>query len=79
MLSVPQDYNVATALLTAGIIDFRKTATYKANRGPYCMMGACFDCLINIDGVDNQQSCMIQVRQGMIIKRQMINDSERDE
>jgi hypothetical protein len=72
-LSVSKDHNVATALLEAGISNFRKTALNNESRGPYCMMGVCFDCLININGIDNQQSCMIQVSGGMKIKRQIIN------
>jgi predicted molibdopterin-dependent oxidoreductase YjgC len=35
------------------------------------MMGVCFDCLAEIDGVANRQSCMIEVRPGMRISRQM--------
>jgi D-hydroxyproline dehydrogenase subunit gamma len=34
------------------------------------MMGVCFDCLAEIDGVANRQSCMIVVRPGMRISRQ---------
>lgn len=32
------------------------------------MMGACFECLVEIDGVPNQQACMTQVQQGMTIR-----------
>jgi predicted molibdopterin-dependent oxidoreductase YjgC len=34
------------------------------------MMGVCFDCLVEIDGVANRQACMIEVREGMQVKRQ---------
>jgi hypothetical protein len=34
------------------------------------MMGICFDCLAEIDGVPNRQSCMVTVRPGMRIRRQ---------
>ena len=78
-LTVPKDRNVATALLEAGISNFRKTTLNNENRGPYCMMGVCFDCLINIDGMDNQQACMIKVIDGMKIKRQIINSIIHDE
>jgi predicted molibdopterin-dependent oxidoreductase YjgC len=33
-------------------------------------MGVCFDCLMEIDGVPNQQACMIRVRDGMKVRRQ---------
>ncbi|MCS5591526.1 MAG: (2Fe-2S)-binding protein [Gammaproteobacteria bacterium] len=78
-LNVPKDHNVATALLEAGIRSFRKTTLNNESRGPYCMMGVCFDCLTNINGLDNQQSCAIQVSEGMKIKRQVVNTSGKDE
>lgn len=39
-------------------------------RAPYCLMGVCFECLVEIDGVPNQQACMIPVRADMKVKRQ---------
>jgi len=35
------------------------------------MMGTCFECLMEIDGVQNRQACMTTVADGMIVKRQM--------
>lgn len=62
--------SVAAALLAAGETTFRSTPVSGAPRGPYCMMGVCFECLVEIDGIANQQSCMIEVREGMQIRRQ---------
>jgi succinate dehydrogenase/fumarate reductase-like Fe-S protein len=62
--------SVAAALLAAGASTFRTTPVSGAARGPYCMMGVCFDCLVTIDGTPNQQACMIRVRAGMRIERQ---------
>lgn len=56
---------VAAALLAAGITHFRSTPVTGASRGPYCMMGVCFDCLVTIDGAANRQSCLVTVRDGM--------------
>lgn len=39
-------------------------------RAPYCMMGVCFECLVGIDGVASVQSCLIAVREGMVVERQ---------
>lgn len=61
---------VAAALLAAGHWRFRTTAVSGAARGPFCMMGVCFDCLVEIDGVANRQACMIEVRDGMQVRRQ---------
>ena len=72
--SVQPGTNVAAMLLEAGIYDFRKTPKNNAKRGPYCMMGVCFDCLVVIDGVENQQACMVEVKERMRINRQDINN-----
>lgn len=41
------------------------------HRAPFCMMGVCFECLVEIDGKPNQQACLTTVREGMRIKRQI--------
>lgn len=61
---------VAAALLAAGFGAFRTTGVSGASRGPYCMMGVCFDCLVAIDGVGSRQACLVQVREGMRIETQ---------
>ena len=61
---------VAAALLLAGVSHLRTTPVSGAPRAPFCMMGVCFDCLVKIDGVGNQQACMVPVAQGMRVERQ---------
>jgi len=61
---------VAVALLAAGIAAFRTTPVSAVPRGPYCMMGACFECLVEIDGQPNRQACMTRVAPGMRIATQ---------
>lgn len=58
--------NLAAELLAAGVIPFRRTPVSGAPRAPFCMMGACFDCLVEIDGV-TRQACMCEVGAGMEI------------
>lgn len=62
--------SVAAALLAAGIADCRDTPVRDVPRGPFCMMGVCFDCLVTIDGQPNRQACMTPVREGMVVLRQ---------
>jgi predicted molibdopterin-dependent oxidoreductase YjgC len=62
--------SVAAALLAAGRLASRRTPVSGAARGPFCLMGACFDCLVTIDGVPNQQGCMVAVAAGMRIATQ---------
>lgn len=75
-----QDYNLrlggnlAAELMAAGVVHFRKTAVLNAYRGPFCMMGACYDCLVQIDGV-TQQACMTEVTEGLIVKSSKESDA----
>lgn len=62
--------NLAAALLAAGFAPFRTTPVSGAPRMPYCMMGVCYDCLAEIDGVPNRQTCLETVREGMVVRRQ---------
>lgn len=70
-LVVPSGISVAAALLANGIRDFRSSVIGETMRAPYCMMGICFECLLEIDGVPARQSCLIPVRDGMQIRRQL--------
>lgn len=67
---VPEGASAAAAVLIAGIDSIRDTAVGGGARAPYCMMGVCFDCLAEINGEPNRQSCMVTVRPGMRIRRQ---------
>ena len=59
---------VAAAMLAAGRLAFRQTPVTGRARGPFCMMGACFDCLVEIDGEPNRQACMTLVEDGMTVR-----------
>jgi predicted molibdopterin-dependent oxidoreductase YjgC len=69
ILAAPGD-TLAAALLAAGVEAFRSTPVSGAPRAPYCMMGACFECLVDVDGHPAVQACMTQVRDGMVVRRQ---------
>ena len=58
---------VAAALLAAGVESMRTTPVSGAPRAPWCMVGACFDCLVEIDGAGSRQACMVEVRDGMAV------------
>jgi len=62
--------SVAAALLAAGHAACRTSAVSGVPRGPYCLMGVCFDCLVMIDGVANRQGCLTPVRDGMRVETQ---------
>jgi predicted molibdopterin-dependent oxidoreductase YjgC len=59
---------LAMALLNAGVVAFRQTPVSSQPRAPLCLMGVCFDCLVEVDGQQNVQSCMIEVSEGMQVR-----------
>jgi hypothetical protein len=60
---------VAAALFASGDPVCRQIIGGGA-RAAFCLMGVCFDCLIEIDGIGDCQACLIEVRDGMAIRRQ---------
>jgi len=69
-VTVDAGTSVAAALLQSEAPFTRTTPVKGAQRAPYCMMGVCFDCLVEIDGIPNRQACMLTVVEGMRIRRQ---------
>ena len=61
--------SIAAALTSYGIIDLRVTSSGES-RGIFCGMGVCHDCLVEIDGNQNQRACMSTVKNGMRIFKQ---------
>ena len=66
-LSVAAGETVAAALLTAGVTVFRAAPRQGSPRGPYCMIGNCYDCLVEIDGLPYRPACLTTVAEGMRI------------
>ena len=61
--------SIAASLIAAGIRNFRQDRGGK-NRGIYCGMGTCFECLVQINGSPSQRACLIPVENGMDIQTQ---------
>lgn len=62
--------SIAAALTAAGIRNLRDSVVSGAPRGVFCMMGSCFDCLVEVDGVANRQACMTPAANGLDVRRQ---------
>ena len=67
-ISAREGETIAAALLNAGIVPFRRTPVSGQPRAPLCLMGVCFECLVEIDGAQNVQSCMVRVNAGMQVR-----------
>ena len=69
--AVPAGKTVAAALLGDAHAGYTSIHPLTGERrAPFCMMGTCFECLVEIDGQPNRQACLTIVREGMDIKRQ---------
>jgi predicted molibdopterin-dependent oxidoreductase YjgC len=67
--------SVAAALLAANQRALRKTRFNSNERGVFCGIGVCFDCLVVIDGITNQRACLIEVKPGMKVQTQVGSDA----
>lgn len=56
---------VASALLSLGVRAVRRNPATGEPRGPFCLIGACFECLVEIDGVPARRACLTPLRAGM--------------
>ncbi|MBI2192685.1 MAG: (2Fe-2S)-binding protein [Planctomycetes bacterium] len=62
----PGETLVAT-LVAAGILAFGR-GPRGALRGPCCGMGACFGCLVNVEGLGRVQACLVRCRPHMKVR-----------
>ena len=67
--------SVAAALLAANQRALRKTRFNNNDRGVFCGIGGCFDCLVVIDGITNQRACLIEAKPGMKVQTQVGSDA----
>ena len=56
--------SIAAALLSHGVRELRMTRFNKEPRSIFCGIGICFDCVVTIDGVANQRSCLVAISEG---------------
>ncbi|MBO1080093.1 FAD-dependent oxidoreductase [Roseomonas haemaphysalidis] len=57
---------IAAALAAAGTVALR-AAPDGTMRGLWCGMGACFDCVVTVDGQAGQRACMVKAAPGMVV------------
>lgn len=70
-IRVPTGISVAAAVLGHSTAHHcRQSNISGENRAPYCLIGVCHECLMEINGKPYQQSCMIIVEDGMKINKQ---------
>lgn len=62
---------IASALLRSGNLELRRTRFKNEPRSLFCGIGQCFDCVVVIDEIPNQRSCITLAKLGMKIRTQM--------
>ncbi len=60
--------SIAAAVIDSGTLALRKTRFGDEPRSIFCGIGICFDCVVVIDGVANQRSCLIEAKADMNIE-----------
>jgi D-hydroxyproline dehydrogenase subunit gamma len=63
VLEVPAGISVAAAMAQLPLPSRRSVSGQW--RAPFCGMGICFECRVQIDGKAQQRACMTPVREGM--------------
>ena len=76
-MTVPAGISVAAAVLGhAADHHCRSSVISGENRAPYCLIGVCHECLMEIDGKPYQQACLITVQEGMTVRKQQFKGGE---
>lgn len=73
---VNSNQSLAAALLEIKLFKSAAHIIRGKRVAPYCLMGVCYSCLVDIDGVDNQRACMLPVVSGMSIRTGAQYDQE---
>ncbi len=60
--------SIAAALINSDQRELRKTRFGDEPRSIFCGIGICFDCVVVINGVANQRSCLIEAHDGMKVE-----------
>lgn len=68
-IAAPRGENLAAVLLSQGELATGTAPVTGAPRGPYCMIGTCFGCLVEIEGRGDVRACLTPVRDGLRVRR----------
>lgn len=61
---------LAVSLLASGLRTFARGVKYHRARGPYCMVGRCSHCVMQVDGEPNVYTCLTPAKHNQQIERQ---------
>lgn len=65
-ISLPEGMMLASALACADRLQLRVSPRRSAPRGAFCLMGACQECAIHVNG-ELRQACQTPVAEGLVV------------
>ena len=68
LIKAHEGQNLVAALLAAEIQNLRLHPVTQSPRSAFCMMGSCYECLVEIDG-QSRQACQTLVRENMTVSK----------
>ncbi|PAT01445.1 pyridine nucleotide-disulfide oxidoreductase [Candidatus Izimaplasma bacterium ZiA1] len=61
---------IAAALHALGVMTLSHSLEMKRPRGFYCAIGNCASCNMIVDGIPNVRTCVVSLKEGMVVKTQ---------
>ncbi len=69
--------SLASALVGSGAWAIQRNPVSGELRGPYCGMGVCFECEVQVVDLGTVRSCLIEVADGMVVRTSSASIDER--
>lgn len=66
-ITVVRGQTIAAALLSSGHSSWRTTRVAGEPRGLFCGIGACFDCLVTVNGSRSARACLVIASPGDVV------------
>lgn len=73
----PEGESLAAALMASGIVTLRLGPEDGGERGAFCYMGLCQECIVDVDG-DWVEACRTPVAEGLTVRRVRYDASDPD-
>lgn len=59
--------SIAGMVMACDQLELRRTASGDRPRGVFCGIGVCFDCLVEVNGVQDVRACQRKAREGDVV------------
>ncbi|MEO7349848.1 MAG: (2Fe-2S)-binding protein [Terrimesophilobacter sp.] len=59
--------SIAGIVMACDQLELRRTASGHRPRGVFCGIGVCFDCLVEVNGVQDVRACQRKAREGDVV------------